>query len=283
LALSLGGHALLVLGLLWTPSQDEDARSMAVETCVFQCQQPALSLAPPLLNPVLLSLPVQHRDEEVRQVSLIEPQTVSPGRPVGSNGPPGEVGPPGAEDGRPGNSGHGGLGKGPGLLAVGAEAQSVVFVLDCSLSMGLHGALARAKAELLTSLRHLPAHARFQIIAYNRQADPLYLNSRGELLPAEPQVLRQAGQSILALSPSGSTDHVRALLRGLVLRPEMLFFLTDANDLGRQAVEDVTRYNRGQTRIHVVELSAAPGNGERSPLWDLAARNGGTYRRVAPE
>jgi len=282
LALSLVGHALLILGLVWTPFHGDDARSISMETCILQHEEPGLDLAPPpLLHPVLMQLPVQHPDEELRPVSLPAPPAVSSGRPALGTGPPSGIGPPGADDGNPG--GQGGLGKGPGLLATGREVQRVVYVLDRSLSMGLNGALARAQAELLASLQQLPAQARFQIIAYNRQAEPLYIHSQGGLLPVEPEVLNQVVRIVNGLSPSGSTDHARALRRGLLLRPEVLFFLTDANDLGRREVEDITRSNRGLTRIHVVELNAAPGSAERSPLWELATRNGGTYRRVAPE
>jgi hypothetical protein len=285
LALSLAGHGLLLLGLVWTPAPGDDAPTMAVDTCVVQRPDHGLRLAAPApLHPVLLDVPVQHPDEELRPVSFIAPAAGPAAGSAAGSDPTVVSRASGSGPGEPGGSGQaGGAGQGDGLLTVGREVRSVVYVLDRSLSMGLNGALPRAQVELLASLRQLPAQARFQVIAYDRGAEPLWINGRSDLLPAEPEVVREVARIVQGWQAAGATNHVRALQRGLMLRPEWLFFLTDANDLDRRAVEDVTAYNRGRTCIHVVELSAAPGGGERSPLWELARRNGGTYRRVAPE
>ena len=50
--------------------------------------------------------------------------------------------------------------------------------------MGLNGGLAAARRELLASLARLPADCRFQVILYNRFAEPLPLGGGGALVPA---------------------------------------------------------------------------------------------------
>jgi hypothetical protein len=183
--------------------------------------------------------------------------------------------------------GSGGSGTSPGgevpggLLDVPPAARSVVYLLDRSLSMGESDALARARGELIASLRRLPPATRFQVIPYNRQAEPLRVLGQVGLLPADEDAVREAERQVTALPASGSTDHARALLRGLALRPDVLFLLTDADDLSDRDVRDVTLRNQGRTAIHAVELSRRAGRAD-SPLRRLAAANRGTYRCVPP-
>jgi hypothetical protein len=161
-------------------------------------------------------------------------------------------------------------------------ARSVVYVLDRSVSMGLHDALAAARGELLAGLRRLPATTRFQVIPYNHRAEPLYVDGRADLLPADPATLGQVARAVEALQPSGGSDHGQALRRGLAFRPDLLFLVTDADDLRPDEVLAVTRFNRGRTVIHTVELSRRPPARGDSPLRRLAAGNGGTYRCAPP-
>src|SRR5262249_3744008 len=52
------------------------------------------------------------------------------------------------------------------FFQVSTQAQSVVYVIDRSGSMGNGGRMALARRELLASLDRLPVSARFQIIPY---------------------------------------------------------------------------------------------------------------------
>ncbi len=168
----------------------------------------------------------------------------------------------------------------PGLLAVPGTTRRVVYLLDRSISMGLHGALATACREVGTSLRALPPQTRFQVIGYNRFPQPLVPG--GELVPVEPLNVDQTLRRLDTLDPSGSTDHVEALRTAFYLRPEVLFLLTDADNLTARDVQTITGFNRAGTTLHVIELTITPPDGSDSPLALLAARNGGTYRRVRP-
>jgi hypothetical protein len=158
----------------------------------------------------------------------------------------------------------------------------VVFVLDRSVSMGMERKLDFARREVIASLRRLPPSVRFQVIAYNEYAEALRIDGRSDLLPAEPRILDEAANLLTNLAPSGNTNHVAALCRGLALRPDVLYFLTDADDLKSAEVDAITsRWNHGSC-IHTIELTrrrAAPSDG---PLAQLALDNRGTYRRIAP-
>jgi hypothetical protein len=151
------------------------------------------------------------------------------------------------------------------------------------MSMGLRGALEFARKELLASLASLPETARFQIIAYNRSAEPLRLNGHADLLPASAENRRAAAAAIESLVAEGSTNHVQALTRALALQPDVIFFLTDADDLRPEQVRQLTQYNHGRTVIHAIELHLGRRSRSESTLPLLAQANRGVFRAVESE
>jgi hypothetical protein len=155
-----------------------------------------------------------------------------------------------------------------------ATARSVVYVIDRSASMGANGRLARARREVVASLRQLPPSARFQVIAYNRAAEPL---PPGSLLPATPDAIEAAERALDALEAEGGDEHGGALCRALSLGPDVIYFLTDADDLKPEDVARVKRLNKGRVAIHSVCLSAAPPDGM---MGRLARENGGQFQAL---
>jgi hypothetical protein len=170
---------------------------------------------------------------------------------------------------------------GTSIFPAGGSGRSVVYVLDRSMSMGIHDGFRRARAELLARLAQLPPNTRFQVIAYNRIAEPLAVHASAGLLLADRDTIAEVTRIISALRAEGKTDHVNALRHGLDLRPDVLYFVTDADELSIEQVAAVTRLNGGRTLIHVVELSAHVDEGSDTVLHQLAMQNRGTYRRVA--
>ncbi len=119
--------------------------------------------------------------------------------------------------------------KGGPIFPVPAAARSVVYVIDRSGSMGQRGRLTLARRELEASLHSLPESTQFQIIAYNRQAEPLRLSGKSSLVPATPDNIQQAARLLDAMEPEGGTEHLPALQQAIRLRPDVIFFLTDAD------------------------------------------------------
>src|SRR5205823_205188 len=77
--------------------------------------------------------------------------------------------------------GHGVSEGPPCFFRTAMRGQSVVYVIDRSLSMGLSGALGAAKREVIRSIETLPDTMRFQVIFYNRRAEPLHFEDAAEL------------------------------------------------------------------------------------------------------
>jgi hypothetical protein len=107
--------------------------------------------------------------------------------------------------------------------------QTVVYVLDCSGSMGEFGKLELARAALLATLRAQPDGVRFQVIAYNSTARPLAGNTGS--VPATPANVAAVGDRLLTLEAKGRSSHSEAIRAAARFRPDVVVLLTDAEGL----------------------------------------------------
>jgi hypothetical protein len=166
------------------------------------------------------------------------------------------------------------------FFQIATQGKAIVYVIDRSASMGLNGGLAKAKRELLASLERLPSSSRFQIIAYNRSAEPLRINGESGLVLATPENKRCVALLLAGMEAEGSTQHLPALRRALALGPDVIFFLTDADDLRTEHIRAITSLNHGRSIIHAIDLGRPLGAYGDLPLYALALDNGGRYQSV---
>src|SRR5262249_10950430 len=117
------------------------------------------------------------------------------------------------------------------LFGVPTGASSIVYVIDRSTSMGLSGKLSHAKQELFESVRRLSPDARFQIILFNRSIEMFSINNGACLLPATIENKRMVGDFLRLVLAEGGTLPLPALKRALALKPDVIFFLSDAEAL----------------------------------------------------
>lgn len=236
------------------------------------------SATPPAPAEALLSeiLPSSTPAESVKQ-SLPGPSTSVPGL----ESVPGMAG--GGGGGSGGGVGGGiGRGVGPGTEFFGARenATSFAYVIDCSGSMATRGSLDVAKRELTSSLNRLPPDARFSVIFYNLQptvfSDPQ--GHRG-LMPATGANRERVAHQLSQIVPDGGTDHMLALRAALALKPEVIFFLTDA-DLMTQGDAAAVIQVAGNTRVQAVMFGRGTDTSDANPLRRLATATGGTYRYI---
>jgi hypothetical protein len=278
LLLSLMVHGLLLLALWCFPVQQRgptlsiESTRISLDTCLLDLgvsaklsehKAPA-DHASTDLNPQLLDTPVAPMETSPSQGPMVL-SIPAPRRPAAraSSSP-----------------GGGSLTEATGsLFPLPPAAASVVYVLDRSVSMGMDHKLDLACRELLAGLRRLPPSTRFQVIAYNTYAEPLVIIGRTDLLPAEPAIIEQVALALDKLTATGDTDHVKALRRGLMLHPDVLYFVTDADDLTPEQVAFLTRCNQGSS-VHAIEFSRRRNARPDSPLAQLAHGNGGSYRCV---
>jgi hypothetical protein len=281
--LSLGLHALLGLLIFLGPGQDRQtqAASMSVDAVVYADEEesaPGGGKPQPAPPP---EPPVTPESGDWTGIAKVPDEGPPPAPGVAEGVPPARPANP-----IPGAAGEGtgnrpGTG-GPAFFQVPPQGQRIVYVIDRSSSMGEHGALDAARRELLASLGWLPATARFQVVFYNRTARPLILAGRTDLVAAGADNLHEVESALAALQPAGGTNHFEALKTALTLLPDVLFLVTDADDLTQKEVREVTAMNQGRAVIHAIELTTRSEQGD-GPLALLARGNGGTYRVVNPE
>src|SRR5205823_8449 len=77
-------------------------------------------------------------------------------------------------------------------------------------------------------------------------------------------------RSLLAtIGADGGTDHMKALRAALALRPEVIFFLTDADLMKTEEAREI-KAEAGATRIQCIEFGIGPDPGTSVPLRTLA-------------
>jgi hypothetical protein len=170
------------------------------------------------------------------------------------------------------------------VFGIPADGYKFVYVFDRSGSMGGQGARAlnRAKAELLASLESLGETHQFQIIFYNERPTIFNLAGQpGRLVFGNHPNKAQAHKFVQGIVADGGTEHEPAILAALKLSPDVIFFLTDADqpELTPTQLRKIADRNRHGTVINTIEFGAGPRLGENF-LSRLAAQNGGQYRYV---
>ena len=120
-----------------------------------------------------------------------------------------------------------------GVFGVQGQGYKFVYVFDRSGSMGGHGGapLAAAQAQLIESLQDLGQTHQFQIIFYNER--PHIFNPTGGPRPVgfgTDENKYQAEQFIESITADGATEHEDALALALRMAPDVIFFLTDADE-----------------------------------------------------
>jgi hypothetical protein len=234
---------------------------------------------------VAVSSPLPSRDEVPVDLAGVLPS------PQDLIGPGGDLGAalPGAGDFTVGSSPSKQIGSKAKTYVFGVEGEGskFVYVFDRSGSMeGYSGRpLASAKAELIASLKSLQSVHQFQIIFYNDRPsvmNPFY-PQQPRLLFGDDQSKRLAENFVRGVVADGGTRHMEALKLALGMTPDVIFFLTDAEEpqLTPAELAEIERLNKrvGAT-INTIEFGSGPYNGSNNFLVRLARMNGGRHGYV---
>jgi hypothetical protein len=180
-----------------------------------------------------------------------------------------------------------GLGKATQTYVFGVPGigSKFLYLFDRSASMsGFEGRpLAAAKRELATSLRSLESTHQFQIIFYNNR--PSVFNPFAPQPPrmvfGEDKNKRLAEDYIRNMTADGGTDHMLAINLALGLAPDVVFYLTDADDPQLTAADlaHIERRNRGIV-FNTIEFGAGPQRSSNNFLVRLARQTGGQHAYV---
>lgn len=170
------------------------------------------------------------------------------------------------------------------VFGVSGTGSRFVYVFDRSDSMNGYGGrpLQAAKTELLKSLRTLGEQQQFQIIFYNNRPSPFRpIGSMNSMLVGSDEIKASAEKYVKGMRAFGGTQHEDAIKLALRLKPDVIFFLTDARVprlTGLQLRSIRARASKAGTTIHAIEFGADGSSPSDSFLQELAAQNGGQYR-----
>jgi hypothetical protein len=239
---------------------------------------PTVSFVPDSLPSSVANSLAKHTDLE-----LPGPDAIASIIPGAVNGTAGGLGR--GDGGRGGGDGTGPLGLGSGwssteFMAVRASGSKFVYVIDRSGSMSHADRLGAVKRELLASVANLGPESQFQIIFYNLRPDALLQPRVMKLHFATDQTKLVAAREIDKVVADGGTEHLPALRTALSLHPDVIFFLTDADDLRAHDVKEASDLNKGRANIHAIEFAVGPETDRENMLRNLAAGNNGTYRYI---
>jgi hypothetical protein len=143
--------------------------------------------------------------------------------------------------------------------------------------------LAAAKRQLVASLVSLENVHQFQIIFFNTRTQAFDGESGGRRIPFATDRNKQlAARFVGGIIADGGTDRLTALKQAIAQVPDVIFFLTDADDpMTAGELAEIARDNsRARATICTIEFgrrqSPSPGNF----LAELARQSGGQYGYV---
>lgn len=139
--------------------------------------------------------------------------------------------------------------------------------------------LKAVKAELLKSLKHLDSVHQFQIVFYNERVAVFNpAGAPGRLAFATDENKESAAHFLDSISADGGTDHELALKTAIRMHPDVIYFLSDADDpkLTAKQLAKIRDLAAG-TIINCVEFGPGAKPEETTFLETLAKQNGGGY------
>lgn len=219
--------------------------------------------------------PVDMREALPSSLAVIGPGALESGSAGSAQGT--------AADGSVGRA-AGGLNRGAaraGFFGIEKEGFKFVYVIDRSGSMGGSGrnALDAAKSQVLASIADLGDLHQFQIIFYNEK--PWVFNPSdlpGRLALATDPNKARAKRFIDSVTADGGTRHEDALLAAIRLQPDVIFFLTDADEpkLSPRQLDKIRQRSHGIS-ISAVEFGFGPQKDRDNFLVRLARENNGEH------
>lgn len=165
------------------------------------------------------------------------------------------------------------------VFGVEGEGYKFVYVFDHSASMGggPNSPLSAAKAELKASLAHLAETHQFRIIFYNEHTT-VFPSTEGLVFGTEANKER-AIRFIDGVTANGGTSHEEALLEAIRMRPDVIFFLTDADqpELSPAQQHRIAQRNDDRSSINAIEFGLGPQVDTGNFLVKIAQQNGGRH------
>jgi hypothetical protein len=261
--------------------------SNAFDQPIIQQTAAIMDVAAP---PLLLASTAVEADEPAtaQQETLTQPAKSSSTPTSAAKTQPKPTKPSGKASSRPtastgihGSSGTNGYGQ-TSVFGVQGKGSKFIYVFDRSASMEGRP-LTAAKKQLLESLQSLESVQQFHIIFFNTKTQSFDISGGGRRIAfASDRNKKLAANFVGGITADGGTDRMYALREALNFAPDVIFFLTDADDpMSPSEMAELARANRRvQASICVIEFGKNPAPTPNNFLARLAHDNGGQYGYV---
>jgi hypothetical protein len=181
------------------------------------------------------------------------------------------------------------------FFATETQAESVVFVVDCSGSME-GSRIQRTRAELAQSILALKHRQRFFVCFFNSAPIPMFQQSPRGILgflekfrgreTALTSLVEDSGSMKLgvfkwmnSIAADGGTDPESSLLLAAAMDPDVVYLLSDG-DFAPLAESTFAALERNDILVHTLAFEDRSGAAQ---LTSIAKRTGGTYRFIPAE
>ena len=168
------------------------------------------------------------------------------------------------------------------VFGVQGTGTKFVYLFDRSSSME-GSPLAAAKRQLVESLASLESVHQFHVIFFNTRTQAFDITGGGRRIAfATERNKRLAANFVGGITADGGTDRLIALREAIDFAPDVIFFLTDADDpMSPSELADIARANRrAQSSICVIEFGRRQAPLPENFLSELARESGGQYGYV---
>ena len=183
--------------------------------------------------------------------------------------------------GRRGSPGGGGDAR---VSVFGVEGTGTKFVYLFDRSSSMEGPpLAAAKRQLVESLKSLESVHQFHIIFFNTNTQSFDITAGGRRIAfASDRNKQLAANFVGGITADGGTDRLVALREAISFSPDVIFFLTDADDpMSASELAEIARANRrSRSAICVIEFGRRATPPGSNFLTELARQTGGQYGYV---
>ena len=168
------------------------------------------------------------------------------------------------------------------VFGVQGTGSKFVYLFDRSSSME-GPPLAAAKRQLIESLQSLESVHQFHIIFFNTKTRSFDITAGGRRIAFATDRNKQlAANFVGGITADGGTDRLVALREAIAFSPDVIFFLTDADDpMSASELADIARSNRrSSSAICVIEFGRRTTPPGSNFLTELAQQSGGQYGYV---
>jgi hypothetical protein len=229
--------------------------------------------------PALLTPPQETAATEINRDAPQSPFVKLAAAPIAETGggQPNKVQSP-ADKGLRGSPGGSGYAK-VSVFGVEGKGSKFVYLFDRSASME-GPPLAAAKRQLLESMRSLESVHQFHVIFFNTKTHKFDLAGGGHRIAFATDRNKQlAANFVGGITADGGTDRVVALREAIAYSPDVIFFLTDADDpMSASELAEIARVNRRtQAAICVIEFGRRQAPAPKNFLMQLASESAGQY------